>query len=208
MKLNDGTINFKTKLHENLNKLLIQLNEKITNLTTGEKIGSVAIAGLLTVFLLFYLSSFLGGIFSNLSKQSEELEAARKRLSQFLDTDNSPVTNYLLLKAKKESIERAAKNTQNSGENAISAIERLVYKQVGKKNSTIEEGRAQPVDKSIVRVPYRINFRTGSLSDIVSILKTLTEEHQSFKISRLKIEKTYQKFLDVNIEVFNTTRAS
>jgi hypothetical protein len=208
MKLNDEANNFKSKLSNNLNVLAVKVNEKINNFTLGEKIGSMAIALLLVAFSLFYLSSYLGTLFTTLNNQSKELEAARKRLTQFLDTENSPVSNYLLLKTKKESIERNAKSTQSKGDNAISSIEKLVYKQVGKKNSTIEEGRAQAIDKSIVRVPYKINFRTGSMSDIVAILRTLTDEHDSFKISRLKIEKTYQKFLDVNLEVFNTTRAS
>ena len=185
---------------------LERATERVREFTPTEKIGSLIIGLMLIVAALYLGGSKLTNLRDEFNQQSEKLDELRTRLNLLLDSDRSPITSYLTLRAKRKLMDNALKKGPGSEDDALASIEKFVHKPVGKEQSFIDAGRSQPINDNLTRTSYRINIKTGKLDDVVTVLRHLSDSYQSIAVTSLKLDKNYQKFLNVEIEVLNTTK--
>jgi hypothetical protein len=164
-------------------------------------IAALAVSGFL-LFKLLGATSLLLEIFTN---QQRRLEQARAELKLYSDPTDSPLLSYVVSKNKVADLERKF-NDKLKSQGSITTIETLLKKYVEDKSPTIEDSPPQSFQGGLSRIPYRISFKTGSMKSLASALRHLEEGAETFSISRVRIEKTYQKFLQVDIEASSLTK--
>jgi hypothetical protein len=164
-------------------------------------IAALAVSG----FLLFRVLSATSGLVELFTNQQRRLEQARAELKLYSDPKESPILNYIIFKARVADLERKF-NDKLKSQGSITTIEALLKKQVEDKNPTIEDSPPQSFQGGLSRIPFKISFKTGSMRSLASVLRRLEEGDETFSVSKVRIEKTYQKYLQVDIDASSLTK--
>ena len=157
------------------------------------------------LFLLFKLFGAATSVVEIFKSQSQRLEQAKAELRLYSDSTDSPILNYIVFKSKVEDLERKF-NDKLRSQGSITTIETLLKKYIGDKNFTIEDSPQQSFQGGMSRIPFKISFKTGTMKSIAAVLRNMEEGNEIFSLSRIKIEKTYQKYLQVDIEASSLTK--
>lgn len=164
-------------------------------------ITALAISGFL-LFKLLGATTLLVEVFTN---QQRRLDQAKSDLKLYSDSKDSPLLNYVVFKTRVADLERKF-NDKLKSQGSITTVESLLKKYAEDKNPTIEDSPPQSFQGGLSRIPFKISFKTGSMKSLASILRHLEEGEETFSISKVRIEKTYQKFLQVDIEASSLTK--
>jgi len=164
-------------------------------------IATLAVGGFL-LFKLLGAATLLLEIFTN---QERRLQQAKNELTLYSDPKESPILNYIVFKSRVTDLERKF-NDKLKSQGSITTIETLLKKYVEDKSPTIEDSPPQSFQGGLSRIPFKISFKTGSMKSLASVLRHLEEGNETFSISKVRIEKTYQKFLQVDIEASSLTK--
>jgi len=164
-------------------------------------ITALAISGFL-LFKLLGAATLLVEVFTN---QQRRLDQAKSDLKLYSDSKDSPLLNYVVFKTRVADLERKF-NDKLKSQGSITTVESLLKKYAEDKNPTIEDSPPQSFQGGLSRIPFKISFKTGSMKSLASILRHLEEGEETFSISKVRIEKTYQKFLQVDIEASSLTK--
>jgi len=195
----------KRPLSELPRNIITSIQSYISSRTEREQlimgIAALAMSGFL-LFKLLGATNLLVEVFTN---QRQRLEQARAELKLYSDPKESPLLNYVVYKSRVAELEQKF-NDKLKSQGSITTIETLLKKYAEDKNPTIEDSPPQSFQGGLSRIPFRISFKTGSMKSLASVLRHLEEGEETFSISKVRIEKTYQKFLQVDIEASSLTK--
>jgi hypothetical protein len=160
----------------------------------------LTITFIITFIAILYKSSWIvSSIQEKYATQRATLEQVKAQAALYTHETRSPLLTYLDLKSKVENTERKFDNKLRA-QGDIATVEQLLKKHVGEKYFTLEDLPQQTFQGDIIRTPFKISFKTGSLETVAQVLSDLEQGKKTFSVSSLKIEKNYQKYLQVNID--------
>jgi hypothetical protein len=167
--------------------------------TERERVLMLIVGVVAIVFMTFQVFDFFVYVTRIFQDQVVRLNLARQELNLYLDPVTSPIQHYVTLRnSVNAQEERFSKQLRNQG--SITVLESLLKEKVGDRNFTIEDSPQQSFQEGIYRIPFKISFKTGSLKALSQVLRDMVVGKETFSLSKMKVEKTYQKYLQVDIE--------